>query len=51
MAAKGDELLDSHEMVDFDASAPQLVLDGSDHGLSEYSLYLPQVLDFVCAGG
>ncbi len=50
MAAKGDELLDWHEMVDFYASAPQLVLDGSDHGLSEYSLYLPQVLDFVCAG-
>ena len=50
MAAKGDELLDWREMVDFYANAHQLVLEGSDHGLSEYSHYLPRVLDFVGAG-
>ena len=50
MAAKGDELLDWQEMVHFYANAQQLVLEGSDHGLSEYSLYLPQVLDFACSG-
>ena len=50
MAAKGDELLDWHEMVRFYTNAHQLVLEGSDHGLSEYSRYLPQVLDFACSG-
>ena len=49
MAAKGDELLDWREMVHFYANAHQLVLEGGDHGLSEYSHYLAQVLDFACA--
>jgi predicted esterase YcpF (UPF0227 family) len=47
MAAKGDELLDWQEMVDFYPGANHLVLEGSDHGISEYSNYLPQVLKFI----
>jgi predicted esterase YcpF (UPF0227 family) len=48
MAAKGDELLDWQEMVEFYKGAEQLVLDGSDHGISEYSDHLPKVLNFIC---
>jgi len=47
MAAKGDELLDWQEMVDFYKGAEQLVLEGSDHGISEYPEHLPQVLKFI----
>jgi predicted esterase YcpF (UPF0227 family) len=47
MAAKGDELLDWKEMVDFYSGAHQLVLEGGDHGISDYSKYLPQVLKFI----
>ena len=47
MAAKGDELLDWHEMVEFYKGAEQLVLEGSDHGISEYSDHLPKVLNFI----
>ena len=47
MAAKGDELLDWQEMVDFYKGAEQLVLEGSDHGIAEYPEYLPQVLKFI----
>ena len=47
MAAKGDELLDWKEMVDFYSGAHQLVLEGGDHGISDYSKYLPQVLTFI----
>lgn len=47
MAAKGDELLDWKEMVDFYSGAHQLILEGGDHGISDYSKYLPQVLKFI----
>lgn len=47
MAAKGDELLDWQEMVDFYKGAEQLVLEGSDHGISEYPEHLPKVLSFI----
>jgi hypothetical protein len=47
IAAKGDELLDWREMVDFYPGAKQLVLEGSDHGISDYADHLPQVLDFI----
>ena len=47
IAAKGDELLDWKEMFDFYSGAQQLVLEGSDHGISEYSEYLPQVMRFI----
>ena len=47
IAAKGDELLDWREMVEFYAGANQLVLEGSDHGISDYGELLPQVLEFI----
>lgn len=47
MAAKGDELLDWQEMVDFYPCAHQLVLEGSDHGIADYSEHLPKVLKFI----
>ena len=47
MAAKGDELLDWQEMVDFYKGAEQLVLEGGDHGISDYPDYLPKVLNFI----
>ena len=47
IAAKGDELLDWQEMVEFYKGAEQLVLEGSDHGISEYADHLPQVLRFI----
>ncbi len=49
IAAKGDELLDWQEMVDFYQGAKQLVLEGSDHGISNYAEHLPLVVDFICA--
>ncbi len=47
IAAKGDELLDWKEMVDFYAGAKQLVLEGSDHGIADYGDHLPEVLCFI----
>lgn len=49
IAAKGDELLDWREMVDFYPEAKQLVLEGSDHGISNYAEHLPKVIDFICS--
>ena len=47
IAAKGDELLDWREMVQFYSGAHQLVLEGSDHGIADYSDHLPKVLNFI----
>jgi len=47
IAAKGDELLDWREMVDFYQGAQQLVLEGSDHGIADYPEHLPQILKFI----
>jgi predicted esterase YcpF (UPF0227 family) len=47
MAAKGDELLDWREMVEFYKGAEQLVLEGSDHGIAEYPEHLPKVIQFI----
>jgi len=49
MAAKGDELLDWKEMVQFYDGAKQLVLEGSDHGIADYADYLPKVIQFITA--
>jgi len=47
IAAKGDELLDWREMVEFYAGGAQLVLEGSDHGIADYADYLPKVIEFI----
>lgn len=49
MAAKGDELLDWKEMVEFYDGAKQLVLEGSDHGIADYADHLPNVIQFIAA--
>jgi predicted esterase YcpF (UPF0227 family) len=47
IAAKGDELLDWKEMAEFYQGANQLILEGSDHGISEYRELVPKVLEFL----
>ena len=47
IAAKGDELLDWKEMAAFYPDAKQLILEGSDHGISEYADHLPTVIEFI----
>jgi predicted esterase YcpF (UPF0227 family) len=47
VAAKGDELLNWQEMVDFYPAAKHLILEGSDHGIADYAEHLPQVLQFI----
>jgi hypothetical protein len=50
IAATGDEVLDWREMVAHYPNAPQRVIDGSDHGLSDFGSYLDDVLAF-CGNG
>jgi predicted esterase YcpF (UPF0227 family) len=47
IAAKGDELLDWREMAAFYSGAKQLILEGSDHGISDYATHLPTVIRFI----
>jgi uncharacterized protein len=47
LAAKGDELLDWREMVEHYAGAKHLIIEGSDHGITEYPRYLDQVVAFA----
>ena len=49
MAATGDEVLDWRRMVAHYAGARQCVIEGSDHGLSDFAQYLEPVLEF-CGG-
>lgn len=46
VAATGDELLDWREMVAHYPGARQYVIDGSDHGISDFSDHLDAVLTF-----
>lgn len=46
IAATGDEVLDWREMVAHYPDARQLVIEGSDHGISEFEQYVDQVLAF-----
>lgn len=45
--AKGDELLDWREMTARHAGAPTLLLDGSDHALSDFDQQWPFALRFL----
>ena len=47
VAAKGDELLDWREMVGRYPAARRIVLEGSDHGLSDFAELLDEVLGFA----
>jgi predicted esterase YcpF (UPF0227 family) len=46
IAATGDEVLDWREMTGHYPGARQLVIQGSDHGISEFDRYAEQVLAF-----
>jgi predicted esterase YcpF (UPF0227 family) len=49
IAATGDEVLDYRDMVAHYAGARQHVIDGSDHGIAEFRLYVDEVLAFCLA--
>lgn len=46
VAATGDEVLDWREMVTHFTGARQRVIEGSDHGLSDFADYIDEVLAF-----
>lgn len=50
IAATGDEVLNWREMVAHYPGARQLVIEGSDHGISEFRQYVDQVLSFCGVG-
>ena len=50
LAASGDEELDWREMVAHYPHANQYVIDGSDHGISDFASYLDAVLAFSDGG-
>lgn len=45
--AKGDEVLDWHEMLQRYPGAQIRLLEGSDHGLSDFDDHLPSILHFL----
>ena len=47
VVAKGDEVLDWREMHARYAQAQLLLLEGSDHGLTDFEEHLPAVLAFL----
>ena len=47
LAAKGDEVLDWREMVDWYEGCELRLLEGSDHGISDFQQWLPEVLDRI----
>lgn len=46
VAATGDEVLDWNEMVAHYPGAKQLIIQGSDHGISDFDRYIDQVMAF-----
>ncbi|HEV7815228.1 MAG TPA: YqiA/YcfP family alpha/beta fold hydrolase [Janthinobacterium sp.] len=46
LAASGDAVLDYRDMLAHYAGADQHLIQGSDHGISEFAQYLPAVLAF-----
>ena len=49
LAATGDEVLDWREMRDHYPDARHHIIEGSDHGISDFPLYLPGILAFADA--
>jgi uncharacterized protein len=46
IAATGDEVLDWHEMVEHYPRARHRVINGSDHGISDFADHVDEVLEF-----
>lgn len=49
VAATGDEVLDWREMRDRFQDCRQRIIQGSDHGLSDFAEHIDEVLDFALA--
>lgn len=47
LIAKGDEVLDWREMQAHYPDSPQVLIEGSDHALSDFEDHLPTVLSFL----
>lgn len=47
LAASGDEVLDWHEMAQWYAGCPSRIINGSDHGISDFEHWLPEVMAFA----
>jgi predicted esterase YcpF (UPF0227 family) len=45
--AQGDEVLDWREMLARHEGGQVRLIEGSDHALSDFDLYLPEILDFL----
>lgn len=45
--AKGDEVLDWREMLARHGAGQVRLIEGSEHALSDFELYLPEILDFL----
>lgn len=50
LAATGDEVLDWREMRDRYMGCQQRIVEGSDHGLSDFEHWMPEVLEFALGG-
>jgi predicted esterase YcpF (UPF0227 family) len=50
VAATGDTLIDYRAMTDKYKGARQRVIEGSNHELSDFALYMDEVLDFCGIG-
>ena len=49
LAATGDEVLDWREMVAHYPASKQIVIQGSDHGMADFTDYLDQIMAFCDA--
>lgn len=47
IAATGDEVLDWREMREFYTNSAHIIIEGSDHGLSDFAAHIPAVLAFA----
>ena len=47
LIAKGDEVLDWREMTARYPGSHQVVIEGSNHAISDFDTYLPQALEFM----
>lgn len=49
LACKGDEVLDWRDMADWYAGSHGRIIDGGNHGISDFERWMPDVLDFALA--
>jgi len=51
MATTGDEVLDWQEMAAWYAGCPSRIISGSDHGISDFARWMPEVTSFILDSG